>query len=253
MPRLLLGATALALGAGVARAQFTEVPQTAAPGKWLVETDVVTVAFDRHTPARDGVETRSTYLGYVQLSTGLSEDFDVQLGYEAWHEERRGGAEDERLEGRGELYLRAKWKFWDDGRGTALAVLPYYRLHGTAGHEVRPARDQFGLVVPFSRALSERWTLTAMAQSDWLDDGASGRDCWLTGTAACSYGGDGRLGGYVEISTWALEARGRWATMAGVGLLWQATERFSWDVGVHAGLNRAAPDWYPVLRFVWEL
>jgi len=247
-------ALTVALAAGVARAQFTEAPQTVAPGKWLMETDVATVAIDRHTPARDGVEYRSTYLGYVQLTTGVTESFDVQFGLESWHDERvQGGGADSHLSGMGELYLRAKWKFWDDGKGTALALLPYYRVRDTAARHVRPALDQFGLIIPFSRPLSERWSLSAMTQNDWLDDGSGGRDWWLTANATCLYNAGGRASAYIEGTTWAQGARGRWATMAGIGALWQATDRFSWDLALHVGLNRAAPDWYPVLRFVWEL
>jgi hypothetical protein len=256
MPRNFLTflCASLALCGTRLAAQFTEVPQTVAPGQWLMETDVATVAIDRHTPARDGIETRSSYFGYVQITTGVAKDFDVQLGLDSWREERvKGGGADERATGTGELYLRAKWKFWDGGDAGALAVLPYYRLRTTADSEIRPGISQFGCIVPYSRTLSREWTFMTMLENDWLDDGAGGRDWWLSGYVVWMHNSGGKLSWYTETATWAQGARGRWSTMTGLGVLWQVTDKFYWDAGLHVGLNRAALDWYPVLRFVWSM
>lgn len=149
--------------------------------------------------------------------------------------------------------MRAKWRFWEGEEGAALAVLPYYRLRDTAVAELRPAKNQFGFIVPYSRTLGERWTLMAMVQNDWLDDGGGGRDWWLSGYCVFCYNAGGKFSWYSETSTWSQGAEGRWATMTGAGMLWQVTDALSWDAGLHVGLNRAAPDWYPVLRFVWSL
>ncbi len=242
------------LGAHVALGQFTEVPETVRPGEWLMETDVASIAFDRHTPARDGVHFRSTYLGYVQVSTGLAVNLDVQVGLDSWREERASGAGvDERVRGVGELYLRAKWQFLQHSDFSA-AVLPYVRVRQTADKDLRPSRTQYGVITPWEHTLSEQWSVGGQFQWEWLDDGAGGRDGWVTTTLVAHRAVSERFGFYFEaMSYFAPSAERRWSTLAGGGVTWQVTENFAWDAGVLVGVTRTAPDWCPALRFIWSL
>jgi hypothetical protein len=91
-------------------AQVSEAPTTVAPGQWLLEADVVAVAFDRHTVRQDSSHYRSTTVGSTLLSTGLGRKLDVQFGLELWREERTTGAGLEQSDrGCGDGWLRAKW------------------------------------------------------------------------------------------------------------------------------------------------
>lgn len=233
-------------------AQFTEAPQTVARGEWLMETDVVAGAYDRYTSARDGVHTRSVSFAVMQLTTGLTESIDVQLGIEGWRDDDvTGDGVDECVRGTGGVYVRAKWKFWESPGGTALAVLPYYQFRDTVSSRLRPTVSQFGLIVPFFRPLNNEWSFAAQAEVDWLDDGAGSREDWWAGYAVFSRTLNNRWSWYWETTSNAAGGRGRWATQSGLGVVWQVTDKFSWDAALYAGLNRAAPDWYPALRFVW--
>lgn len=240
-------------GANAALGQFTESPATVARGDWLMETDVVSVAFDRHTPSRDGVHYRSTYVGYVQVSTGVAPNFDVQIGLDSWREERAiGGGVDERARGMGELYLRAKWQFLP-GEEFSAAVLPYVRVRQVAEAELRPERTQFGVILPWAKTLGDDWSLGGQLQGDWLDDGAGGRDAWFTATVVAHRAAGEQLGLYAEaMAYFAPSVWRRWSTLVGGGFTWQATDAFSWDMGLLVGVTRTAPDWNPVLRFVWQ-
>lgn len=240
------------LAAARLSAQFTEAPQTVARGEWLVETDLATGAYDRYTPARDGVRMRSVSLAVAQLSTGVTENIDVQIGIEGWRDEDFSGADvDECVRGTGGVYVRAKWKFWESSDGTALALLPYYQFRDTVSSRLRPAVSQFGVIVPFYRPLGDAWSFSAQAEIDWVDDGAGSREDWWAGYVVFARTLNKRWSWYWETTSNAAGGRGRWATQSGLGLVWQVTEKFSWDAALYAGVNRAAPDWYPALRFVW--
>jgi len=244
---LLLGAPLITWG------QFSESPATVAPGGWLMETDVVSVAFDRHTPSRDGVHYRSTVVGYVQVTTGITPTFDFQLGFDSWREERaRDALGMTRVRGTGELYVRAKWRIWERG-DAAIAVLPYWRVADTADIELRPRRAQFGVVLPWSTQANDRWWLGGQFQADWLDDGGAGRDEWFAATLVGGRALTVAVGFYLEAVTYvSRQATRDWAAAVGGGFTWQVAERFSWDLGFLVGCTRSAPDFNPALRFVWE-
>lgn len=247
LPSVTLCLAVLAFGAA-ARGQFVDAPQTVPRGEWLVETDVIDMAFDQ----AEGVRTRSTALMIAQITTGLTDTLDVQLGLETWLEERvRGAGADGRVSGTGEAFVRAKWNFWKSERA-GLALLPYYKFRGTASSSVRPTVSQYGLIIPYSLTLSDHWQLHTQAQLDWLDNGAGGRDCWWSGYVAFQRTLNQQWSCYWETTSSAIDGKGRWATLTGAGVVWQVTEKFAWDAAVYVGVTEAAPDWYPALRFVWS-
>lgn len=233
---------------GTACAQFVDAPQTVPRGEWLLETDLATMAFDKSGPVR----TRSTALMVSQVTTGVTANFDVQFGLETWLEERvRGGGLDERVSGMGEAFVRVKWNFWSSEKA-GLALLPYYKFRGTAAKSIRPSVAQYGLIVPFSLTLSEEWQVYSQVELDCLDNGAGGRDRWWSGYVALQRTFSKEWSWYGEMTSAALAAKGPWATQVGVGVIWQATEKFAWDAAIYAGVTEVAPDWYPALRFVWS-
>lgn len=251
MPHSLRHAIFAVLAALVSKVcwgQFVDAPQTVPRGEWLIETDIATASFDKF----DGVKTRSTALMVWQVTTGIVEDWDIQLGLESWLEERiTGSGVDEKVSGMGQAYIRTKWNFWKTERA-GLAILPYYKFRSTAARSIRPSVSEFGLIIPYSLTLSDKWQLYSQAEFDWLDNGAGGRDCWWSGYVTLQRTLSKEWFWYCETTSSAINARGCWSTMAGAGVIWQMTEKFSWDAALYVGLNETAPDWYPALRFVWS-
>src|SRR5882757_10478702 len=75
---ILLGLCA----AGPLGAQVTESPQTIAPGKFLLKVDALSLSFDRDNQEADGTKITTLGVGRAFLSTGITEDLDVQVGAE---------------------------------------------------------------------------------------------------------------------------------------------------------------------------
>lgn len=246
--RTLTPIVAFVFLAVAARAQFVDAPQTVPRGEWLMETDVVDVALDRS----EGIRTRSTALMLVQLTTGVTENLDVQFGLETWLENRaKGPGLDERVSGMGEAFVRVKWNFWKNDR-VAIALLPYYKFRQTAAASVRPAVSQYGLLVPYSLTLSDAWQCYSQVEFDWLDNGTGGRDCTWSGFVAFQRSINKEWSWYWETTSSAVDGKGAWATQAGAGVVWQVNEKFAWDAAIYVGVTEAAPDWYTALRFVWS-
>ena len=236
-------------------AQVTELPTTVARGQWLVEADLVSVAYDRHTYQRDGVHFRSTYLGSTLLSTGVAERLDVQFGLEFWREERATTNDAvERGRGLGDAWLRAKWNFaGDEYTGPAWALLPYVKLP-LADETIGNGHTEPGLALVYGRPLAGEKALNSMIGLDWLDDGDGGRrpTCygsmsvtWPCGQANCCY--------LETVASVSSHATREWSGEVGVGLTHTTKRGLTLDLALYVGVTRSAPDWTPVLRLVWPL
>jgi hypothetical protein len=236
-------------------AQTTESPTTVAPGAWLLEMDVVSVAYDRHTAQRDGWHFRSTGVGAVMLSSGVTARLDAQFGLDLWREERGHNAGvNERGRGRGDGWLRAKWNFaGDEAEGPAWALLPYVKL-ALADDAVGNGRTEPGLTLVHGRPLGESGGLNAMGGVDALDDGTGGRSLHWHGSVARTWDCGAGWACYIETMV-AVEARatGQWTGEVGAGLTRITRHGVVWEVALYAGVTRSAPDWTPVLRLSWPL
>lgn len=237
------------------RAQFTEVPTTVPVGTWQIEADVASMTLDSRTLQRDGVSERAWTIASTLLTTGVTPKLDLQAGFEPYlRYSYRGGGTSERYQGRGDSYLRAKWNFWgDESAGPALALLPYVKFP-TGRNEVGNGRVEGGVILPFGMPLSDGLSLSANVSIDWADDGGGGRDTILGGSGVLLRRLTDRWFAYAEAGLSMDPSRSReWASLAGVGVTWAMTEKFSWDLAGYAALTRAAPDWTVTLRLVWIL
>lgn len=236
-------------------AQVTEAPTTVAPGQWLVEADLVSVAYDRHTYQRDGVHFRSTYLGSTLLSTGVVERLDVQFGLEFWREEQAtsNGAV-ERGRGLGDAWLRAKWNFaGDEATGPAWALLPYVKLP-LAQEDIGNGETEPGLVLVYGRPLAGEKAFNGMIGLDWLADGDGGRSPTCYGSMSVTWPCRHQLCAYLETVAIVSEGASReWSGELGVGLTHTTKRGLTLDLALYVGVTRSAPDWTPVLRLVWPL
>ncbi len=254
MRRLRLGLPLL-LGALPLAAQVSESPTTVERGRWLVEADLYSAAYDRHTYQRDGVHYRSTYVGSWLLSTGIAANVDVQGGLDTWREERAAGdGWSERGRGVGDAWLRTKWNFaGDEANGPAWALLPYVNLP-LADRDVGNGRGEPGCAVVFGRPLeNDRWC-NATVGLDWRDDGGGGRSVGYYGSLALTWPCGRGFSAYAEaVAGMNAEATREWSGELGLGLTRDFGRGVILDLAVYVGVTRAAPDVTPVLRLVWAL
>lgn len=251
-PRL---AFALLLGALSLHGQVSESPTPVAPGAWLLEADLASVAFDRHTYLRDGVHYRSTYVGSWLLSTGVATGLDVQVGLETWREEQATGAGwTERSRGLGDAWLRAKWNFsGDEGEGPAWALLPYVKLP-TADRAIGNGHAEPGCALVYGRPLNDGRWCNGTVGVDALDDGGGGRSTGCYGSFVVGWPCGERCGAYAEVvAGMNTEATREWSGEIGLGVTREVGRGAVLDLAVYVGVTRAATDVTPVLRLVWPL
>lgn len=242
------------LFAGSLTAQRTEATTTAPVGAWLLEADMLGVTVDRHTPFNDGLHYRSTLAGSLLFSTGLTEKFDLQFGYELWREEHvTGGGVNERYRGGGDGWLRAKWNFaGDETEGKAWALLPYFKLP-LAGDDLGNGAIEPGLVLVYGRPVGTDSAVNVNLGGDWLDDTAGGRDLAIYASAAWTRMWSETWSGYTELSVWLDRAdSSNWWGEAGLGVVRTIGERGWLDLAIYAGLTKAAPDISPIIRVGWQ-
>jgi len=243
------------LGSLSAEAQVSESPTVVARGQWLLEADLISVAFDRHTHLRDGVHYRSTYVGSWLLSTGVADKVDLQFGVETWREERAtGDGWATRGCGLGDAWLRAKWNFsGDEASGPAWALLPYVKLP-TADRDIGNRRGEPGCALVYGRPLrGERWCNGTLG-FDSLDDGGGGRSVGTYASIAVGWPCAGGCTAYGEaVASMNAEATREWSGELGLGVYREVGRGAVLDLAIYLGVTRAAPDVTPVLRLVWPL
>lgn len=243
-------------GTGVARGQFTETAGTVAPGRWLFEADLVNHGRDK----ADGVDYRSTALGYLQWTRGLNVRGDVQTAVQVFQQEKltfpdgtdsQHSFEAERC---ADLYLRSKWRLFGDGQtGWTVSLLPLLCLPTEAdedGHRF----VNLGVIVPISRPLGPDWWMDAQVQLDGQKSAGASRDwTWLV-SANLQRTWTERWGTYVEVvaSFWDRQ----WSNAAvsgGLGVTCALPGGLGWDAAFYRGLTEEAMDWELALRVYWEI
>lgn len=251
--RVLIPMLALA-GLRVA-AQVTESPSAVARGDWLVEADLLSVAFDREARANDALRQSTTSVGAVFLTTGVAPGLDLQFGTQLHHRDRVSGpGYREVVSGRGDSYLRMKWNFaGDEGEGPALAALPWVKFP-TAADGVGNDDTDWGLIVPFGMPLGSGSAFNAMVEVARVGDGSGGRETTLLLGAVAVMPLAERWQWYAEATARFVSRGGSNSTATlGGGVRFSAHEQLVFDLGLAGGLTSATPDWNPVLRIEWAL
>ncbi len=241
----LSAAVAALLLAGAASAQYTEVPATVAPGRFLLEIDALSVVVDR-----DGSERfTGVGAGTVFLTTGLTRTWDVQVGAELFLSQRfESGAFTDRRTGTGDVYVRTKWNFHSSEYLSA-AVLPYVKVP-TNTNDVGNDSVEGGVIVPWETYLFGALTLNSMVDLNLVRNAADdGYDALLYASSAASKQLTRFLTVYAELDATKGSGGSPWQTTLGVGVYLSVSSFLSWDLALYRGLNRNAPDWNPVVRF----
>lgn len=245
MIRLLL--CVFLTSASLGLAQFTEYPQTVKPGRFLLEMDALSITFDRED------QDKLTAFGVAStfLTTGLTENLDIQIGVDLFLSQRiTSGGLKERDTGLGDLYLRSKWRFYEDETiGVSAAAIPYVKLPTGSGG-VGSEAVEGGVIFPWQASLSGDAAINAMAGVELTrNDADDGYDSYWYASATAGVPLTGSLHVYGEASLAKSTGGSPWEAVLGAGVLLYVREQMWWDFAVHRGVSDGAADWNPVVRF----
>jgi hypothetical protein len=237
----------LLAAAGFARAQITETPVTVQPGRFLLEMDAISVQLDEEP----GYKYTAFAAASTFLSTGLTANLDLQVGAELFISQKVDlGGLSERDSGIGDIYVRSKWRFYDDpASGTAVALLPYVKLPTNSGGVGNDAVEG-GVILPWTTSLPGGFDVAAMAELDFLrNDADDGYDTSWYFSGYLSRDLTGSIGVYAEAALAKSSGGGDTEGVMGAGITLAVSDRAWWDVATYKGISDAAADWNHVVRF----
>lgn len=240
---LRLAAILSALTASVF-AQYTEIPSTVAPGKFLLEMDALSLVIDR-----EGLDKFTAVgAGLAIVTTGITERWDIQVGAELYISQRyESGNFTERNTGIGDVHVRTKWNFYSDEK-LSMAVIPFVKIPTNSGG-VGNDSVEGGIIVPWEVYLIGGFTMNAMVELDLVRNAADdGYDALWYASASVSRSFTSRLTVYAELDAQKTSGGSPWDSTLGVGAYLTISEVLSWDIVMYRGLSRGAPDWNPVVR-----
>jgi hypothetical protein len=233
--------------AHTARSQITEHPATVSPGSFLLEMDALSLTLDR-----DGGGKYTAFgAGSVFLTTGLTQNWDVQVGAELFISQKYElGAFSERNSGIGDVYVRTKYRFYDNPEtGTMAALLPYVKFPTNSGGVGNDAVEG-GFIVPWTTTLAGGFHCDLMAGLDFLrNDSDDGYDTYWSASASLARPVTRFLGLYAEIAVGKSSGASSTEGILGGGVTLNVSERTWWDFAVYKGVSRGAADWNHVIRF----
>ncbi len=242
-----LQAVVLLMFATVTRGQVTESPDTVKPGRFLLEVDAISLTVDREP----GLKYTAIGAATTFLTTGVTERLDAQVGAEFYiHQKFDAAGFTERQSGVGDVYVRAKYRFYESNETyTAVAVIPYVKIPTNSGGVGNDAVEG-GVIVPFKTELIGGFDFAAMAELAFLrNDNNDGYDSNVLASAYLSRSVTRGIGLYGEAVV-AKSSGGRpWSGMLGGGLTLHVSEHAWWDFAVYRGISSGASDWNHVLRF----
>lgn len=237
---------ALWAAAGV-RGQVTETPQTVQPGRFLLEVDALSLTIDREP----GLKYTAFGAASTFLTTGVTSRLDVQLGAQLYLTQKFDAAGfTERTSGIGDVYVRAKYRFYESNDTyTAVAVLPYVKIPTNSGG-VGNDSVEGGVIVPFKTELLGGFDFAAMAELSFLrNDNHDGYDSYWFGSAYLHRQLLKGIGLYGEAAVAKSSGGAPWEGAVGFGATLAVSERAWWDFAVYRGISSGAADWNHVLRF----
>jgi hypothetical protein len=229
--------------------QITEWPTTVAPGRFLLEMDALSLTLDKE----DGGKYTAFGAASTFLSTGLAHNWDIQIGAELFIAQKyeEGGFTD-RNSGIGDIYVRTKWRFYDDPEtGVSVAILPYVKIPTNSGGVGNDATEG-GIIVPWTSKLWGGFDISAMAELDFLrNDADDGYDTYWFASASLSRPLIRGVGLYGEIALGKSSGSSTTEGVMGGGVTVAISDRTWWDFAVYKGISKGAADWNHVVRFNW--
>lgn len=245
--RTLLAALGLGLLAASVRGQLTEWPTTVKPGRFLIETDALSLTFDRE----DDYKYTAFGAGSVFLTTGVTQNVDIQVGAQLLISQRiEAGGFTDRNTGVGDVYFRTKWRFFEaESTYNSAAIIPWIKVPTNTGGTGNDSVEG-GIILPWEARFPGGLNLFAMAELDFVrNDADDGYDTNWFGSMALKRQLLGGLGAYAEVSAGKSSGGGDFEGTMGGGATWHVRDYAWWDFAVYRGISRGAPDWNPVVRF----
>ena len=237
----------VALACGTARhaaAQYTEVPATVAPGKFLLEADALSLIIDR-----EGLDKFTAVgAGSILVTTGLTSNWDIQVGAELFISQRyEAGSFTDRKSGIGDVYVRTKYRFYESEYVSA-AILPYAKIPTNTG-DVGNDSIEGGVMLPWEVYIFDSLVLNSMVDLSIIRNANDdGYEALVYASSAVSKQITKRLTVYAELDATKSSSTVPWQSTLGVGAYLTINDALSWDFVMYRGLNRNAPDWNPVVR-----
>jgi hypothetical protein len=235
------------LGAVPAVAQITEWPTTVQPGHFLLEVDAISLTVDREP----GLKYTAFGAASTFLTTGLTRNLDLQVGAEFYVSQKFDAAGlTERQSGIGDVYVRAKYRFYESADTyTAVAVMPYVKIPTNSGGVGNDSMEG-GVIVPFQTELVGGFNFAAMAELDFLrNDADDGYDTYWFGSASLSRDFFKRVGIYGEAAVAKSSGGAPWEGTLGAGATLTVSKLAWWDFAIYRGISSGAADWTHVIRF----
>ena len=226
------------------RPDQTESPYTVDAGHVQVELDVINGAWDHDRENGQDRIDQALVFGNVNLKMGLTNTMDLQwvLGLlSTSRTEDRIADTTTSASGVGELTTRLKINFWgNDGGDDAFAIMPYVKWPLPAS-DLRNGHTEFGVILPYSMALSETLGLGVMAQVDYVntEGEAMQTQYFTTATLGQSFSDD--FGAYIELASRFIPDAESQVQLDG-GVTYRPTAAIQWDLGANIGVTRDAPD-----------
>lgn len=233
--------------------QITEKPETVPPGKFLLEVDVLSLTFDDDYEGQDGFKYSAVGVGSAILQTGLTQNVDVQVGFDLFLRERFNSSDSrDSSSGIGNTYLRLKWSFWRD-EYQAAAIIPYIKVP-TASGGVGNDSIEGGFILPWRQSLAGGFDFGAMFAWDLArNDADDGYDSGWRIAAVVHRPLTSAIGAYAETTaTVSSGGASKWAGTIGGGVTVKLTQGLQVDYSVSTGFTGGAYDWRPVVRLDWR-
>ena len=246
LPQFLSGLVLLLVAAS-SPAQITEWPTTVKPGRFLLEMDAISLTLDKEPGYKYSIfGAASTF-----LSTGLTENWDVQFGAELFFSQKiETSGLTERDSGIGNVYVRTKWRFYDSG-DSAVAIIPYVKLP-TSSAAFGNDSVEGGIIMPWSTMLPGEITMAAMVKLDFLrNDGDDGYDTFWYASASLTRQLTKRIRLYGEATLGKSSGGGSAEGQLGWGVTLAVSDSTWWDYAMYKGISKGAADWTHVLRLNW--
>ena len=218
------------------RPDITESPSTVDAGHFQVELSFLEYT---HNHGDGGADEFAVLPANFKI--GLLNNVDLQFVLNPYV---RLEADEETIDGFGDIQLRTKVNLWGNDSGTtALALMPVVQIP-TAADGLGSDRIEGGLIVPFALELPGEWSLGLMAELDIVrDDGNEDYGFELVHTVALGRGIAGALGAYVEYIGMVPHQTGAgYEGAIGVGMTYGLSENIQLDAGANFGLSSGADD-----------
>jgi hypothetical protein len=217
---------------------------TIAPGRVSVEMGLADWTRD------DGPDMRqdTILIGDTLVRIGLTDSVEAQLGWTAFGHVRTrdkaiGGVDTANRAGDALLGLKVNLRH-PDGSGFSAAVQPFVTL--PLGRTPVGAGDWgAGVVIPVSFDLGHKLSLQFSPEADAaVDQDGRGRHFAASGTIGLGLAISDTVSGTIEFQeARAYDPSGRTTqALSSISVGWMPSDRWQFDIGAVAGLNRAAPD-----------